>query len=138
MPLPVLRLAVRDPIAAFAAELREQAAAIQDRPAFAIEALTVERSDDLQPVNAVLEAERCVGPAWSTAAWIELPASPQSRRTGRAAFTTPCVAGAEAAATGLREHRAEHEGDPNVAVEDLGHAASATFAQVRRSPSLWR
>ena len=58
--LPVLRLPVSDPIAALAAELSEQAAAVQDRAAFAVEALSIKRSDDLDPMNSGLEAERGV------------------------------------------------------------------------------
>jgi hypothetical protein len=43
----MLRLPVRDPIAALAAELSEQAAAVQDRAAFAVEALSIKRRQPL-------------------------------------------------------------------------------------------
>ena len=65
--LPMLRLSIRDPVAAFAIELRERAASVQDCATFVVEALTILRSYDLHTMHAVLEANAALGPAWSTA-----------------------------------------------------------------------
>ena len=112
-------------VAAFAGELREQAAAIQDRSAFAVEALTVQRSDHLHPVHAVLEAERGVRAGLVDGRLDRASRHRRrSRRTGRARSPRLAWPVPRPRATGQRTSCRSRGRAPND-VEDFGHAASA-------------
>jgi hypothetical protein len=50
-------LIARDPKVVFTIEVREQAAAVQERPAFAIEALMRARANGLDTMSPVFQAE---------------------------------------------------------------------------------
>src|SRR5215813_4418351 len=61
LPLPpsLLPLPAHDPIVVFAAELLEQDTAVQDRPAFPIEALVLPGTDGQSSVGPALQAKCC-------------------------------------------------------------------------------
>jgi hypothetical protein len=132
--LPMLRLSIRDPVAAFAIELREQAASVQDCATFAVEALTILRSYDLHTMHAVLEAERGVG-ACLVDGSLNRTSRHHSDRAGWAGvLVAPCV---EAAAAGPESIAQSTSASPKRRSK-VPVMLPPQFAQARRSLLLWR